>query len=77
MENKEKVNEFYKEVSEIIGKEAAPDMKFADLYLTSSKYYMIIAVMEDLGAEDVTYKMVKKCETIADAADLMLENLDE
>ena len=76
MENEKLVKEFYAVVSKDFEREITAETTLKELNMTSSDCFMIIADMEDLGAEDVTFGMLKKCETFGDAAELMLDNLE-
>ena len=73
----EVVKKFYEAVEEMFGRKVTPETRFVeDMNLTSGGYYMIIAEMEELGAEDITYGQLKKSLTMEGAADLLLENLE-
>ena len=78
MDNEKLVEDFYAACSRMLDQNVTAESTLVgDLKLISSEYYMILVEMEELGAEDVTYSMLSKCETMADAARLLLDNLDE
>lgn len=67
---------FYQAVSATLGRPiAGEDRLVDDLNLTSAGYYMVIAEMEELGADEVTYAMIRKCETMEDVSNLLLEQI--
>ena len=76
MENDKLVKEFYDVVSKDFGREITAGTTLKELNMTSSDCFMIIADMEDLGAVDVTFGMLRKCGNFGEAAALMLENLE-
>ena len=78
MDHEKLVADFYAGVAKTLDQPVAAESRLVeDLKLTSSGYYMILAEMEELGAEDVTYSMLNKCKTMADAAVLLVDHLDE
>lgn len=77
MERNEIIERFYAAVSDTLDRPITAESTLkTDLNLSSSGYFMIIAEMEELGAEDISYAMLRKCETMADAAEFLLSQLD-
>ncbi len=77
MDKKDIIEKFYQNIAKTLGMSVTAESKLVtDLNMSSADYLMMIAEMEELGIEDVTYKMLKKCETMSEVEQLMLEQLE-
>ena len=78
MDTNEVIKKFYESVSDMMEKPITDETTLkGDLNISSGGYYMILAEMEELGADEVTYAMLRKCETMGDAARLLLSQLED